>query len=97
MSRRNAKITIDGPPSISNAAMGFDGNHFYVAINGVVIAKPGLGEFRDGDESEETFDRLRRWSCVEPGWSVIETGRPKRSGTGDLHFKYEPLKSGAPQ
>jgi hypothetical protein len=59
------------------------GSIFFVEINGVVIAKRGLGEITDGDESEETFDRLRRWSCVEPGWSVIESGRPKRSGTGD--------------
>jgi hypothetical protein len=47
MSRRNPKITIDSPISISDAAMGFDGEHFFVEINGVVIAKRGLGEFRD--------------------------------------------------
>jgi hypothetical protein len=90
MSRRNPKITIAGPVSITDATMGFDGEHFYVEINGAVIAKRGLGEFEEGDESEETYDRLRRWSCIEPGWSVIETGRPKRSGTGDLHFRYDP-------
>lgn len=97
MSKRNPKITIDGPASVSDAAMGFDGEHFFVEINGLVIAKRGLGEFLDGDESKEAYDRLRRWSCVEPGWSVIETGRPKRSGTGNLHFKYEPPGSDAVQ
>jgi hypothetical protein len=55
MSRRNPKITIDGPAPISNAAMGFDGEHFFVEINGVVIAKRGLGEFTYGDESRETM------------------------------------------
>jgi hypothetical protein len=86
MSKRNPKITIDGPVPISNGAMDFDGERFFVEINGVVIAKRGLG----GESDEKTSDRLRRWSCVEPGWSVVETNRPKRSGVGDLHFKYEP-------
>ena len=74
------EIIIDSTVSINDAVMGFDGDHLFVAINGVVIAKRGLGELRDGDESEETYERWGRWSCVEPGWSVIETGRPKRAG-----------------
>jgi hypothetical protein len=69
--------------------MGFDGQHFFVRFNGVVIAKRGLGDLKD---DAGTYNRLRTWTCVEPGWSVVETNRPKRSGMGDLHFKYDPTK-----
>jgi hypothetical protein len=54
MSKHNPKITFASSAPLHNnltAAMGFDGKHFFVEINGTVIAKRGLGEFVDGEST----------------------------------------------
>ena len=97
MSKRNPQITIEGPAFISDAGIGFDGEHFFVRVNGLLVAKRGLREISDEMGDDEACERLRSWDCIEPGWSVVETNRPKRGGTGSLHFKYEPPGSDAVQ
>jgi hypothetical protein len=78
------KITVDSSaPLGEDLEMGFDGEHFYVSCGGVTIAKRGMSEAND----------WRDWCCVEPGWSVVESRRPKKYGTGSLHFRYEPPRA----
>jgi hypothetical protein len=82
MSKRG-RITIDSSVNLAldQFAMGYDGDTFYVSLGDVVIARRG----NPWDEKHP-----REWYCVEPGWGVVESNRPKRSGTGDLHFTYDP-------
>ena len=92
---RQPKITIDSSVPLNlEVAMGFDGETFYIANHGVVIAKrgrPGLSDaMLEAMSDEDAYSALREWHCVEPGWSVVETRRPKKAGMGSLHFKFDP-------
>ncbi len=82
MSKHGGKITIESSVPFGDELhlqIGFDGETFYITCNGVVIAKRGPDE-----------ERWRDWYCTQPSWSVVESKRPKRSGMGNLHFRYEP-------
>jgi hypothetical protein len=90
--RATPTITIESSVPIAlEIEFGYDGEQFYVANHGVVVAKRGRPDLiRDEDDDKTAFDKWRQWYATEPGWSVIETGRPKRGRTGSLHFRYDP-------
>jgi hypothetical protein len=80
---KHGRVTIESSVhlAVDNFGMGYDGDTFYVSLGGIVIARRG----NPWDEK-----RAREWFCTEPGWSVVESNRPKRSGIGNLHFTYDP-------
>jgi hypothetical protein len=79
---KRGRITVQSPVALpfDEMGMGYDGDTFYVSLGDVVIARRG----NPWDEKHP-----REWYCTEPGWSVVESNRPKRSGKGDLHFTYD--------
>jgi hypothetical protein len=81
MSKRS-RITVESSVELPfhELGMGYDGDTFYVSLGDVVIARRG----NPWDEK-----RTREWYCTEPGWSVVESNKPK-NGDGNLHFTYDP-------
>jgi hypothetical protein len=89
MSKRS-RITVESSVDLPfhELGMGFDGHSFYVSLGDVVIARRGR-PMSDAMSDDEAYGAFREWYCVEPGWSVVESNKPK-SGDGNLHFTYEP-------
>jgi hypothetical protein len=89
MSKRG-KITVESSVDLpfDKMGMGFDGDSFYISLADVVIARRGR-PMSDAMSDDEAYTALREWYCTEPGWSVVESSKPK-SGDGDLHFTYDP-------
>ena len=88
---KQPKITIDSSVPLNlEVAMGFDGETYYIASHGVVIAKrgrPGLSDaMLEALSDEDAYNAMREWHCVEPGWSVVETRSPGEGRYGVAAF-----------
>jgi hypothetical protein len=70
-------------PDELDCEMGFDGEDFYIAHEGNVIAKRAQP---DTDEWEAGL-----WISHEPGWRVFEKRNKKGVPTGRFTIEYNPL------